>query len=281
MMRHVKYLVGCRCCQCGRKIKRKNPEGYVSRGPRHPVMQLIKRVKNPAVKKLGLQAPPGGKIERGYYFQEEDRFYRYNKDKNEFIPFPEELNRILKKYDYRKIWYVAVYPKKPIKDLVVCAKCYDKGEERQKRVSKLAKECFFKKSKRRQSLKKVLTKKLQEKGLSSSDKIRIKQALFRLSPALSFWSSNVSEQSKQVPLDDIKLIPIGNIMPSPAKRKFGSRQTFLCPLHDEGTPSFSWEVKKNLFYCFGCQAKGSVIDLYMKLNNCDLKTAIKELAKLI
>lgn len=52
-----------------------------------------------------------------------------------------------------------------------------------------------------------------------------------------------------------------------------------CPIHKEKTPSFRWYHTTKSFYCFGCHESGSVIDLVMKLDNCDFKTACQELQK--
>lgn len=52
-----------------------------------------------------------------------------------------------------------------------------------------------------------------------------------------------------------------------------------CPLpdHKDRTASFSLHRDKWFFVCFGCWKKGSVIDLVMEINKCDLKTAIQTL----
>ena len=42
-----------------------------------------------------------------------------------------------------------------------------------------------------------------------------------------------------------------------ALKRVGQRYTGLCPFHAEKTPSFSINADEKLFYCFGCQAKGS------------------------
>lgn len=74
--------------------------------------------------------------------------------------------------------------------------------------------------------------------------------------------------------DDIqkaKEYPIENIVPDEVKRGMT-----LCPLHNEKTPSF--QIKKNNTYvCYGCGEHGDSIDLYMKLNNTDFLTAVKQL----
>lgn len=50
-----------------------------------------------------------------------------------------------------------------------------------------------------------------------------------------------------------------------------------CPLHKEKTPSFKIYEKQHRFYCFGCHEKGTVIDLVMKMEECDFKTAFTSL----
>jgi len=45
--------------------------------------------------------------------------------------------------------------------------------------------------------------------------------------------------------------------------------------HDDKTPSMS--LHDNLFKCFACGVKGSVIDLYMGIVGCDVKTALHDL----
>lgn len=48
-----------------------------------------------------------------------------------------------------------------------------------------------------------------------------------------------------------------------------------CPFHKEKTPSFSYHLNKKFFYCFGCAAKGDVIDyVYRRLNLRNLREAI-------
>jgi hypothetical protein len=51
----------------------------------------------------------------------------------------------------------------------------------------------------------------------------------------------------------------------------------LCPLHQEKTPSFTL-YPDNEFYCFGCAAKGDVIDLCAALDNLKPVEAARRLA---
>lgn len=53
----------------------------------------------------------------------------------------------------------------------------------------------------------------------------------------------------------------------------------LCPFHNERTPSFHI-FKDNRFKCFGCGEHGSAIDFYMKQNNVDFISAVKQLSKM-
>jgi hypothetical protein len=61
-------------------------------------------------------------------------------------------------------------------------------------------------------------------------------------------------------------------------RKVGERTyTGLCPFHNEKTPSF--QIKKNRFTCYGCNAFGDAIDFYQKINRASFASAVRTLAQ--
>ena len=120
--------------------------------------------------------------------------------------------------------------------------------------------------------------------------IIIKQAEDRyLKPAISKYkklkflqakeNGKISKQfiDKDTIINNVK---ISDILGEP-REKSQSRCKYGCPLHQEDTPSFVWYKNTNTFYCFGCHEGGNVITLYMKLNKCDFKTAIKELSLML
>ena len=61
-------------------------------------------------------------------------------------------------------------------------------------------------------------------------------------------------------------------------RRVGRQWTGLCPFHAEKTPSFSVNPNDNVFYCFGCQAKGDVIAFVMEKEALDFPGAVERLA---
>ena len=61
-------------------------------------------------------------------------------------------------------------------------------------------------------------------------------------------------------------------------RREGREWACLCPLHDEDTPSFKINTEKRVFYCHGCGAGGSVIDLHMELRGLSIAEAMRELS---
>ena len=52
----------------------------------------------------------------------------------------------------------------------------------------------------------------------------------------------------------------------------------LCPWHDDHTPSLSVNETKGVYYCFGCGAKGDVIDLVRNMEGAGFREALKKLA---
>ena len=51
-----------------------------------------------------------------------------------------------------------------------------------------------------------------------------------------------------------------------------------CPFHDEKTPSFKVNPVDNIYYCFGCQAKGDVLTLVQEKEGLDFPEALESLA---
>jgi DNA primase len=58
----------------------------------------------------------------------------------------------------------------------------------------------------------------------------------------------------------------------------GNRYWGLCPFHQEKTPSFSVSRDRQMFYCFGCHAGGSIFSFIMKRDGLDFKEAREMLA---
>jgi DNA primase len=61
--------------------------------------------------------------------------------------------------------------------------------------------------------------------------------------------------------------------------KKGNKWWGLCPFHSEKTPSFSVDTERGLFYCFGCQKGGSLIDFLMETDKLTFVEAVGELAE--
>jgi hypothetical protein len=79
-------------------------------------------------------------------------------------------------------------------------------------------------------------------------------------------------------LETIKRIPLDQIT------KINSNGFFQDnPFRSEKSPSNSlhWDKKSNRWHDFGSGQHGDVIDLVMVIENCDFKTALKELSNLI
>jgi hypothetical protein len=121
---------------------------------------------------------------------------------------------------------------------------------------------------------------------------------------------NVLGKPKTVPLGDLKdfmnrythpiertdLKPSEELHETPSKRTKQAVSVFdfvsqyveltpdgrgLCPFHDDQHSSFSVNIEKNYWNCFvGCGG-GSIIDFWMKRQDCDFTTAIRELAQIL
>lgn len=54
----------------------------------------------------------------------------------------------------------------------------------------------------------------------------------------------------------------------------------LCFKHSEKEPSLSFDEKRNIFKCFGCEIGGDTIKLYMLYKDVEFKQAVEELAEM-
>ncbi|MCV2525751.1 MAG: DNA primase, partial [Candidatus Lightella neohaematopini] len=64
------------------------------------------------------------------------------------------------------------------------------------------------------------------------------------------------------------------------KRK-GKNFFAICPFHIENNPSFLVSEEKQFYYCFGCQAKGNVIDFLINYDKLDFISSIEELSNFL
>lgn len=63
-------------------------------------------------------------------------------------------------------------------------------------------------------------------------------------------------------------------------KRSGSNYFACCPFHKEKSASFSINVNKQFFHCFGCGESGNVITFIMKHNGLDFVNAVKSLASI-
>ena len=61
-------------------------------------------------------------------------------------------------------------------------------------------------------------------------------------------------------------------------KRNGHRYWGLCPFHGEKTASFSVDQERQMYYCFGCKAGGSVIQFVMDIERLEFQDAVKHLA---
>lgn len=63
-------------------------------------------------------------------------------------------------------------------------------------------------------------------------------------------------------------------------KKKGSHYECCCPFHNEKTPSFKIDTRKNTWFCYGsCQEGGNAIRFLMRYKNLSFPEAVKDLAK--
>ena len=62
----------------------------------------------------------------------------------------------------------------------------------------------------------------------------------------------------------------------------GSQRSLLCPFHPERKPSCKIDLERNIWHCFGCEAKGNILEFVAQLegDKDDLRTAALKIAEI-
>lgn len=64
-------------------------------------------------------------------------------------------------------------------------------------------------------------------------------------------------------------------------KKSGSNFVARCPFHNEKTPSFSVNRKRQIYHCFGCGASGNAISFLMEYSHLGFVEAVEDLAAFV
>lgn len=81
-----------------------------------------------------------------------------------------------------------------------------------------------------------------------------------------------ADTARQVPIMEVvRRLDLGK------PKKCGQQFKMVCPFHGERSASFFITPRKNLYNCFGCDAGGDVIALWMTARRVDFKTAVREM----
>lgn len=112
---------------------------------------------------------------------------------------------------------------------------------------------------------------------------RINEEINTISNQMSRWQIRLDTlngkkiNKMNIDLDAIKMIPIERVMDRGPTMRSTGRKFYKCIFHEERTGSMCWYENDKHFYSFCCQEHGSIIDIYMKLNNCSFAESIKYL----
>ena len=62
-------------------------------------------------------------------------------------------------------------------------------------------------------------------------------------------------------------------------KRVGRNAVGLCPFHKESTPSFSVNVERQFYHCFGCKAGGDVFKFVQETERVDFREAAEMLSQ--
>ena len=108
--------------------------------------------------------------------------------------------------------------------------------------------------------------------------IKLRRSIFWLNKRIANEKNGYPPAKESFDIEEIKnRVKAEQVIGKRPEYKSSTREKYFCPLHVEKTPSFVWNIDKKYYHCFGCGESGDIINLYMKLNNCDFISACREL----
>lgn len=87
-----------------------------------------------------------------------------------------------------------------------------------------------------------------------------------------------SKDHKLFDLEQIKRIPISQIISTPVLKQSTNIDWYLCLFHKDTSPSMAVYKETNSFHCFACGESGSVVDIFMKQEGLDFGKSCKHLS---
>lgn len=105
-----------------------------------------------------------------------------------------------------------------------------------------------------------------KKYYNQVEMVKVRELIKKLKEEMNFKeiyrgiTPDMIERAKQYPIEQLLEVKYGKA---------------LCINHQESHPSMN--CKNNYAFCHACGWKGSVIDVYMKLNNCSFQETIRRL----
>jgi hypothetical protein len=110
---------------------------------------------------------------------------------------------------------------------------------------------------------------------------QIKKLQFSLSHLDEIEGKTEPRQTHGVTETDIaraKEVPITHFY-TERLNKHNKLATGKCPFHNEKTGSFTVYLDQNTFWCYGCNAGGTVIDFVIRQNGISFLDAVKRILK--
>lgn len=128
----------------------------------------------------------------------------------------------------------------------------------------------------------ILIEKIKENGESKDfwDKYYLIGEIYRIRQHLKRFIKREVDNKRQINKEDVKHFPIDDILFNAGHipiQKTTKYNKYKCPFHSEKTASFYVYQSNNTAHCFGCGWHSDNIAVYMKLKNCDFKTALNNL----